>query len=584
MVSTGKVINGIESNDIFNITEDKTEGFCDSSGNPVLTYDYVEILRDLNSRKKLSRPVIIAQRGGQENILSCNSDIYAAGGARGGSKSFSALLECLKDVDDPHFEALILRKEKPDLINLIKDSRTVFKDFGYYVSSDKDMVWNLSSGGHIRFSYHGGALVDFKMRFQGQQFSLIVVDECSHCEWEKILYLMTCNRNAWGIRNRMMLTCNPDNTSFLRKLIDYWVSNSETIYPDGQTHPELNGYIIPHRDSVPRYAFFSGENLNDIVWGDSRDEVYEKCKDRIDSIWDPAWNRFGTPKDLFILSVTFVEAKLADNLKLMESDPTYLKNLANQSDDQIARDLKGNWDYENISEDYIAASEMEEFFRRPPDYGDNVLRVGIDPSWDGGDREVLWLVRGNCIIDVDSVSLNSKDNVAYVKNKIQEWGVREENICYDGNGVGKLFSGYFRKSIAFNNQEGPYGATERDLEMAKRDYDTLKSQCAYNLADAIKYGELTISQNILSRRFSGKGYDNMPLKDILLQERKFFNVDEAKRDRGKGKCLSSKPDIKKWLHRSPDFTEALVYSRIFWVKKTQQRRVLPRGYTRYVRY
>ena len=68
-----------------------------------------------------------------------------------------------------------------------------------------------------------------------------------------------------------------------------------------------------------------------------------KYKDIIDSYWKLEYERYGTPQELFIKSVAFVEAKLSDNVALMSSDPTYLANLVNQSDEQRARDLDGNW-------------------------------------------------------------------------------------------------------------------------------------------------------------------------------------------------------------------------------------------------
>ena len=171
-----------------------------------------------------------------------------------------------------------------------------------------------------------------------------------------------------------------------------------------------------------------------------------------------------------------------------------------------------------------------------------------------------------------------------MKNLLHGWGVKEENFAFDQNGVGQAYKGFFRKSVPFNNQEGPYAATPRELETVKEDHDTLKSQCAYNLADAIKYGGITISKSLLDRRYSGKGFENLTLRDIMIQERRFFNVDEGKRDRGKGRCLSSKPEIKKWLRRSPDCMESLTYIRIFWIKKTTHRRVPPRGAARYIRH
>lgn len=507
------------------------------------------------------------------------------------SKSFSILLDGLYDINNPHFEGIIFRKEKPDLRNIINDSKTVYKDYGTYISSEKDMRWDLKAGGHIRFSYYADSYDDFKDRMQGQQFSYLAIDEITQIEFEKFKYLMTDVRNAYKIRNRIFGTCNPDHRSWVRDFIDWWIGKADTVYNDPKNglvglHPERKGLPIPERDGKVRYCFMAGATTTaDIVWGDSREEVYEMCKDRIDAFYKKGgYEAEGNPADIFVLSVCFTEAKLKDNRKLIESDPSYIARLANQDEEQIARDLEGNWDYERINDDYLSVSDMEDFFNRPPDYGDNVMRAAGDVAFQGGDNNWMWLMRGNCIIDVDVCQLDAQDNINHVKAKLSEWGVREENFAFDQNGVGQAYKGFFKRAVPFNNQEGPYAQDRRDLELVKEDHDTLKSQCAYNLADAIRYGEITISRNLLDRRFSGKGFDNLTLREIMMQERRFFNVDESKKDKGKGRCLSQKSEIKKWLHRSPDCMESLTYLRVFWVKKTTRQRVVPRGAARFVRY
>ncbi len=45
----------------------------------------------------------------------------------------------------------------------------------------------------------------------------------------------------------------------------------------------------------------------------------------------------------------------------MSSDPTYLANLVNQSDEQRARDLDGNWKYKAAGDDIIKADSHGSF-------------------------------------------------------------------------------------------------------------------------------------------------------------------------------------------------------------------------------
>ena len=112
-------------------------------------------------------------------------------------------METLNDIKNPDFHALILRKEKNDLDSLISDSYKLYTQFGQYNKSQNDMTWNFDNGGWLKFSYYAGAYVDFKARFQGRQYSYIAIDEGTQIEYKKFKYLLTNNRNASHIRNRL---------------------------------------------------------------------------------------------------------------------------------------------------------------------------------------------------------------------------------------------------------------------------------------------------------------------------------------------------------------------------------------------
>lgn len=498
------------------------------------------------------------------------------------SKSFSILLDAVKDIIHPNFNAVILRHEKPDLENIIKDSRNVFKDFGYYVSSDRDMLWRLDSGGQVQFSYHAGDINDFKVRFQGKQFSYIAVDEITHIDWEKFLYLLTTLRNAHGIRNRFVGSCNPDKSSWVRLFIDWWIGNVDTIYADGKKHPELAGYPIPERDGKVRYCFMAGAaHISDIIWGDTREEVYEKCKDKIAELWTEDMNRFGDPKDLFIMSVAFVEAKITDNVKLLESDPSYIARLANQSQDQIMRDLRGNWDADQGSDEYLSEEDMQRFFANTKQYGDGIPRASLDVAFEGGDAAWMWLRVGNHIQDFVEFHLDAQNLIRAVDDQLHRWHVQPQNFTFDTNGIGQAFKGFFKRAVPFNNMEAPFGRDKEAQRQAKLEYDNLKSQTAFMFADEIKAGNISIEPYLLQKRITAKGIDNMTLHDVLMSQRRIIAVDQKKADTYKGKCIISKDAMKKMLHYSPDAMESLLYSHVFFVKALRPIYCRPTGSASY---
>lgn len=520
------------------------------TGATVLTYEQIETIRVAEKNVTDSKK-IIAQRGGQENMLSSTADITIGGGCRGGSKTFSMLLEAMPDVTNKNFRSIILRHEIDDLSDMAETSDEIFGDFGLRIKSKTEQRWNFHKGGFLRFSYHADSIDDFKKRFQGKQFAYIGVDEITHIDFPKFKYLITCNRNAHGIRNRFFGTCNPDPDSWVAKFIDWWIGE--------------DGLPIPERDGVVRYCFMDGDNVDSIYWGDTREEVYEQCKDIINAYWKPEYEVYGSPAELFVKSVCFVEAKLADNVKLLASDPTYLANLVNQSEEQRARDLDGNWKFKTAGDDMIKQAHIEAFFRNSVQVGDSVKRASCDVAFEGGDSLVMWLWEGWHIKDLFVCRLDSQRTVNAVKAKLEEWGVREENFTYDLNGLGQIFKGYFKNAIPFNNREAVH-------EKYKDIYANLKSQCAYLFGQKIIDGKISIEPSLLLRKYSGKGFENVPLSQILNKERKAIRKDIDKYD--KGWSIITKAVMKKLVGHSPDYIEGLLMRMIFEVKHIRKK---PKG-------
>ena len=529
-------------------------GIYTRDGENIFNYEYIETLRKNKSNLK-----IIAQRGCQEKFLATNADITIFGGNRGPGKTFSLLMEALKDIKNKHFSSVILRAEKGDFKGIIEKTSTLYSQFGIYNKSQNDMTWNFYKGGKLFLTYFSDSIEDFKTRFQGQEYAYIGVDEITHIPYEKFKYLLTDNRNSHGIINRFYGTCNPDPDSWVRIFIDWWIGE--------------DGFPIEERDGVIRYCFMDGDTPNSIYWGDTPEEVYEQCKDIIDPLWKKEYENLGFDKiSMFVKSVTFIKGKLEENVALLSSDPAYLANLAQQNEEQRSRDLEGNWNFKTTGDDMIKMQDMENFYANPMQIGeDRKLYATCDVAFDGGDSLVMWLWKGWHIEDIFVCRLDSKGSISAVQTKLNEWGVLEENFSYDLNGVGQTFKGFFKRAMPFNNRESVD-------DKYKNVYDTIKSQAAYLFAKKLINREISINPRLLDLKFSGKGFEKVPLRQILMKERKCIRADENVSD--KGFCLIKKPEMKKIVGHSPDYVESLFMRLIFEIKKT--RLCKPKGMLKYV--
>lgn len=501
----------------------------------------------------LCRKIVRVRKSETRSLCRCitisgNDHLYLTDGYAINHNTFTLLMDNLYNIDNSRFNAIIFRKEKDDLKNIIRDSQTLYKGEGVYNRSKDDMTWYFNSGAMLSLTYYEGKYQDFLERFQGRQYSYIGIDEITQMDYPKFKYLITTNRNAAGIRNRIIGTCNPDPLSWVRSFIDWWI--------------DADGFPVKERDGRIRYCYMKGDDVTQIVWGDSREEVYEQCKDEIDRLWETTWGNSlppvgYTPEKMFTKSVTFIRAELKYNRILTDNDPSYFANLAQQSDEQKARDLMGNWDFMSMGDDLIKMADMQACFDNSQQLGNSVRYVSCDVAFTGGDQCVMWLWAGWHVQDIYVCKLNSKDTVEVVKAKLVEWGVPENHFTYDLNGLGQTFKGFFKHALPFNNLEAV-------KPKYKNIYDNVKSQCAYEFAQKILEREISFNPSILTRRFSGKGYKNRPLQDILQIERKCIRQDTDKRD--KGWCLIKKAQMKTLVGHSPDFFEALMMRMIFEIK------------------
>lgn len=531
------------------------------SGDHVYSYEYIEALR-VSDRKKANPLKIIAQRGCQEKFLASSSDITIFEGSRGGSKSFSLLMESLKDIYNPYYNSILLRNEKDDLLDLINTSYILYGQMGQYNKSISDMTWYFKNGGKLKFSYLADSYDDFKKRFQGKQYSFIGIDEITHCSYEKFKYLITCNRNAYGIRNRFYGTCNPDPDSWVRKFIDWWIGE--------------DGLPIDERDGIMRYCFMEGDSPDSIYWGDTPEEVYNQCKHIIDPLWKDAYEELGFNKvTMYVKSVTFIQGRLEENIKLIASDPNYAANLSQQNEEQRARDLEGNWNFKATGDDLIKMSDMDLFYSAPAQIEKGIRYVSADIAFEGGDFCVMWLWIDLHIKDVFVMRENSASTETLFKAKLDEWGVREENVIYDYWGVGQAISGHVKRAVKFTGTQKP----ERQFE---KSYKNVKSQCAEMLAHYIQDGKISIEPRLLDLKFSGKKgkYQKVPLKDILMKERKCIRHKDNSNIGGFE--LINKDGMIKAVGYSPDFFESLIYRMYFEINK--KKIFKPKGMLRYVSY
>ena len=251
---------------------------------------------------------IFPQPGPQTAFLSSPADIAILGGAAGGGKTFSLLLEPLRHIHVQGFNAVIFRRTSVQARSaggLWDTSETIYP-YTHGIPKQTYLQWDFPNKTFVKFAHleYDKTVLDW----QGSQITLIGFDELTHFSEKQFFYMLSRNRSTCGVKPYIRATTNPDADSWVAKLISWWMDE--------------DGFPIQERSGVIRWFI----RINDeLIWADSVEELTDK---------HPA----SIPK-----SLTFIPAKLSDNKILEEKDPGYRANLMALGRVERERLLEGNW-------------------------------------------------------------------------------------------------------------------------------------------------------------------------------------------------------------------------------------------------
>lgn len=173
----------------------------------------------------------------QEKYLNDETnDIVVWGGSAGAGKTQISLLKVMKDAFfDIDYTAGIARKSQRQMKqagSLWSEGVKMFTPHG--VSSNRvEMQWSFPIGSEVRCHHLDNNPDDW----QGSQLTKIIVDEAQQCEEDDVWYLTSRLRSRSKVKNQLLLTCNPLNTSFLR----HWLMESGYVGEDGLPIKEMDG-------------------------------------------------------------------------------------------------------------------------------------------------------------------------------------------------------------------------------------------------------------------------------------------------------------------------------------------------------
>lgn len=441
--------------------------------------------------------IIKPHDGFQEKFVRSNIDVVIGGGQLGGGKTFGAILACAESTLDPHFRAVFLRNNLDDL----KSGGGVLDSFRECYGSGVKIV----ESGNPRVDFASGASIDvthvadqakkkLEQRFKGRQYDLIYYDELTGFTWECFSFLFSRNRGQAQWTGKVRATTNPKRSHWLRTFLDWYIGP--------------NGEIREDREGVVRYFYNAGVNEKEVVWGNSKREVYEKCKDQIDRFLYKLNGKTGTATyEDVIKSFTFYLGRTSENKALGDGYAASVAAMGGKMSEENA----GNW---NIDSDDLAEAEITSDLARqvlmndPQVNGDRWITADLADV--GTDNFVAFAWDGFHVFDkLVLAKTTPRENAEQLLMFAGTHNVSNSHIIYDATRA-RYINDYIPEAIPFisgAHTRGMYG------RMALR----LKDECYMRLIQVIKHNNLSIAD-----RVADSVYEHQRLRNTITVANEFI--------------------------------------------------------------
>jgi hypothetical protein len=333
-------------------------------------------------------------------FLETEADICVYGGAAGGGKSYGLLLGAAQHMDVPGYEAVIFRRTSPQITSggsLWDTSVKVYAGLGKPLRGD--LTWRFPNSNKLQFRHL--QYEENKLDWQGAQLAFIGFDELTHFSESQFFYLVSRNRSVCGVKPHIRATCNPA-PGWVKTFLSAWIDENYS----GPGGPALPGEL----------RWFIRRN-DEIHWGVTPEDIAEKFPDLEE----------GEAR-----SVTFIPAKLDDNVDMKANDPGYRGRLLSLPLVEMRRLLYGDW---NVFAGSFYGEFSESVHTMPPLGQANEYK--LPKHWrfigglDWGYRDPFAFVLGavdelgrlHIVESVSQAGLTNEQQAEQVRAVLARWGV-----------------------------------------------------------------------------------------------------------------------------------------------------------------
>ena len=419
--------------------------------------------------------------GFQEAFTTSQADIVWGVGQLGSGKSYALVLAMAEPLmTDADFRSLISRKAIQSLKaggGFVEKFKQIFGEYCSVKESDNPRI-SFPNGSFCDLTYIDDSdMVRLRERAKGWEYDVIAVDEITEMSFECFCYLMTRNRgNSKTFSGHMFATLNPKRSHWSRTFLDWYILPS--------------GYVNHERSGKVRYFYLNGSTVNDVVWGNSKEEVYRKCQVDIDRKLKAVGGRFTWEN--MIKSFVFHEGRMSEN-ETLKADYIGSAVASGGKMAQALVEANFNVDPEEEEDIPISGQKAREVFTNDPKVNADKW-VTVDLADFGKNNLVALAWNGFHVVDkMVLMKTTPRDNALNVQIFAQNNGVAESHIIYDGTSA-RYFGDYVPDAICYLSSRKSFG-------MYANQAPTVKDMCYLRLSKMIMAGGITFDEKIANQNY-----------------------------------------------------------------------------------
>lgn len=244
----------------------------------------------------------------------------------------------------------------------------------------------------------------------------------------------------------------------------------------------------------------------------------------------------------------FIPALATDNKLLPKS---YIQQLMKADEITKQRLLYWNFDYDDTPWRLFDHNAILNMWGNPAINWDRYLSIDVARKWK--DSTVIFEWDGLEVVKIRMENITQIHELSEMIKKEYQWEIPVRNIIADENGVGGGLIDNLRCQWFINNAR-PIEPKKANISTL-RNYDMLKTQCYFKLAEYVNLWKIRIS------------VDNKTFKEKLIEE--LDVIVEIWLDKDWKIKIIKKEDVIAKLGRSPDFSDAMMMRMFYEVSKRE---------------